>query len=86
VAGDYVSGLSVLGVEEIPLAYAPALLLLQDIAPSYRVWITLNKLLYAPLQGDLFVPDILQRESLCGWLLPSELLVSEKTSSRILGE
>jgi hypothetical protein len=31
---------------EHPLAYAPALLL-QDIAYSYRVWITLIKLLYA---------------------------------------
>jgi hypothetical protein len=31
---------------EHPLAYAPALLL-QDIAHSYRVWITLIKLLYA---------------------------------------
>ena len=44
-------GLSVLGVEKIPLPYAPALLLLQDFAYSYRVWITLIKLLYAPLQG-----------------------------------
>jgi hypothetical protein len=30
--------------------YAPSLLLLQDFAYSYGVWITLNKLLYAPLR------------------------------------
>ena len=32
-----------------PLVYAPAPLL-QDFAYSYRVWITLIKLLYAPLR------------------------------------
>jgi hypothetical protein len=40
-----------------PLTYAPALLL-QEIAYSYRVWITLNKLLYALLQYLKIKPDI----------------------------
>jgi len=40
-----------------PLAYAPAPLL-QDLAYSYRVWITLNKLLYALLQDLKFQPNI----------------------------
>ena len=40
-----------------PLAYAPTLQL-QDIAYSYRVWITLIKLLYAPLQYLRNGPDI----------------------------
>ena len=68
-------------------SYAPALLLLlllQDIAYSYRVWITLIKLLYAPLQGDLFGPDIHQGERLCGRLLPAVPLVPEKSPSRRL--
>jgi hypothetical protein len=37
--------------------YAPVLLL-QDFAYSYRVWITLNKLLYAPLYDPRTKPDI----------------------------
>ena len=37
--------------------YAPALLL-QDCAYSYRVWITLIKLLYAPLRCLKIKPDI----------------------------
>ena len=48
-----------------PLSYVPAIgdagppaLLLQDFAYSYRVWITLIKLSYTPLQGDLSGPDI----------------------------
>ena len=41
-----------------PLAYAPALVLLQDFAYSYRVWITLIKLLYAPLHDPKIKPDI----------------------------
>jgi len=40
-----------------PLVYAPAPLL-QDFAYSYRVWITLIKLLYAPLQYPKINPDI----------------------------
>jgi hypothetical protein len=40
-----------------PLVYAPAPLL-QDIAYSYWVWITLIKLLYAPLQYPKINPDI----------------------------
>ena len=40
-----------------PLVYAPAPLL-QAFAYSYRVWITLNKLLYAPLQYPKINPDI----------------------------
>jgi len=40
-----------------PLAYAPAQLL-QDLAYSYRVWITLIKLLYAPLHDPKIKPDI----------------------------
>jgi hypothetical protein len=39
------------------LVYAPALLL-QDIAYSYRAWITLIKLLYAPLHDQKIKPDI----------------------------
>ena len=63
--------------------YAPVLLLLlllQDFAYSYRVWITLNKLLYAPLYDPKTKPDIHQGERLCGRLLPSVLRVSEKNS------
>ena len=40
-----------------PLTYAPALLL-QEIAYSYRVWITLNKPLYDLLQYVKIEPDI----------------------------
>jgi len=50
---------------ENPLAYAPALLLLlllllllQDIAYSYRVWITLNKRPYALLRYLKIDPNI----------------------------
>jgi hypothetical protein len=38
--------------------YAAALLLLHDPAYLYRVWITLIKLSYTPLQGCLSDPDI----------------------------
>jgi hypothetical protein len=41
----------------VPLAYAPVLLL-QDIAPSYRVWINLIKLLYALHQQPKTNPNI----------------------------
>ena len=51
-----------------------------------RVWITLNKLLYAPLQHPKTNPDIHQGERLCARLLPSVLRVSEKNSSRKLAE
>ena len=44
-----------------PPAYAPAPLL-QDFAYSYRVWITLIKLLYAPLQYLKINPDIRSSE------------------------
>jgi hypothetical protein len=40
-----------------PRAYAPALLL-QDLAYSYRVWITMNKLPYAPLRYHRSGPNI----------------------------
>jgi hypothetical protein len=40
-----------------PLVYAPAPLL-QDFAYSYRVWITLIKRIYAPLQHPKINPDI----------------------------
>jgi hypothetical protein len=40
-----------------PLVYAPAPLL-QDFAYSYRVWINLIKLLYAPLWYLKINPDI----------------------------
>ena len=68
-----------------PLAYAPALLL-QDSAYSCRVWITLIKLLYAPLRYPKTNPYIHQGERLYGRLLRLIPLVSEKSSSRILGE
>jgi hypothetical protein len=67
------------------LAYAPALVL-QDFAYSYRVWITLNKLPYAPLLCPKINLDIHQGERLCGGLLLSIPQASEKNSSRILGE
>jgi len=55
--------------------------LLQEFAYSYRGWITLIKLPYAPLQYLNIDPDIHQGERLCGRLLPSVLRVSEKNSS-----
>src|ERR687889_1270667 len=55
-------------------------------AYSYRVWITLIKLFYAPLRYLKTKPDIHQGERLCGRLLPSVLRVSEKNSSRQLAE
>ena len=48
--------LSRTGLSGNPLFYTPALLL-QDFAYSYRVWITLIKLLYAPLR-PFFMPSI----------------------------
>jgi len=44
-------------VQETPLTYAPTVLL-QNSAYSYRVWITLIKLLYAPLQYHRSGPSI----------------------------
>src|SRR5215204_6170856 len=74
----------------MPFSSAASLLaatkLLQDSAYSYRVWIALNKLLYAPLQHPKTNPDIHQGERLCARLLPSVLRVSEKNSSRKLAE
>src|SRR5215216_3996292 len=68
-----------------PLAYAPALLL-QDFAYSYRVWITLIKLLSGPLRYPKTDPDIHQGERLCARLLPSILRISEKNSSQKFAE
>ena len=65
--------------------HAPALLL-QESAYSYRMWITLNKLFYAPLRHLKISPDIHQDERLCGRLIRPVLRVSEKNSYRILGE
>src|SRR5215218_3273610 len=64
--------------------HAPTLrhYLLQDFAYSYRVWITLIKLLYASVWSPRIHPDIHQGERLYGSLLPSVPLVSEKNSSR----
>src|SRR5215203_3901058 len=64
--------------------HAPTLrhYLLQDLAYSYRVWITLIKLLYASVWSPRIHPDIHQGERLYGSLLPSVPLVSEKNSSR----
>ena len=42
-------------VQETPLSYAHTLLL-QNSAYSYRVWMTLIKLLYAPLRGPKTTP------------------------------
>jgi hypothetical protein len=69
----------------MPDFHAPALLM-QDFAYSYRVWITLIKLAYATLGDHHLYSDIHQGGRLCGRLLPSALWVSEKNSSRILGE
>src|SRR5215208_3331586 len=69
----------------MPETHAPALLL-QDSAYSYRVWITLIKLLYVPLQYPNINPYIHQDERLCGRLLPSVRRVSEKNSYRQLAE
>jgi hypothetical protein len=44
------------------------------------------KLLYSPLRLPKIDPDIHQGERLCGRLLPSARRVSEKNSSRKLGE
>jgi hypothetical protein len=68
--------------------HAPTLrhYLLQDFAYSYRVWITLIKLLYASVWSPRIHPDIHQGERLCGRLLPSVQRVSENKPSRILGE
>src|SRR5215218_291801 len=63
--------------------YAPALPL-QDLAYSYRVWITLIKLPYAPLRHRRSGPDIHPPECICGRLLHASLWVSEKNSCRKL--
>src|SRR5215212_8134557 len=72
----------------MPENHAPTLrhYLLQDFAYSYRVWITLIKLLYASVWSPRIHPDIHQGERLYGSLLPSVPLVSEKNSSRKLAE
>src|SRR5215218_9794768 len=68
--------------------HAPTLrhYLLQDSAYSYRVWITLIKLLYFSLQSSKIDPYIHQGKRLCGRLLPAAQRISEKNSSRRLGE
>jgi hypothetical protein len=43
-----------------PLSYAPTIL--QDSAYPFRMWITLNKLLYAPLQYHHTGPGIHEAE------------------------
>jgi hypothetical protein len=74
-----------LGIRE---NHAPTLrhYLLQGSAYSYRVWITLIKLPYAPLRGYLSDPVIHAGEQVCGRLLPSVRRVSEKNPSRILAD
>jgi hypothetical protein len=64
--------------------HAPTLrhYLLQDFAYSYRVWITLIKLLSAPLRYLKSKPDIHLPEYICGRLLPLVLRVSEKNSTK----
>jgi hypothetical protein len=62
-------------------ARAPTRRPIPRTAYSYRVWITPNKLLYAPLWYLKIKLDIHQGESLCGRLLPSVRRVSEKNSS-----
>ena len=49
------------------------------------MWITLIKLLYAPLRWSLTTTSIHARERLCTPLLPKVRRVSEKNSSRKLG-
>jgi hypothetical protein len=68
----------------MPENHAPTLrhYLLQDFAYSYRVWITLIKLLSAPLRYLKSKPDIHLPEYICGGLLPLVLRVSEKNPSR----
>src|SRR5215217_2504677 len=73
-------------VSEIGSCHKTGIRALQDSAYSYRVWITLIKRIYAPLQCLKTSPDIHQGERLCGGLLPSARRVSEKNSSRKLDE
>ena len=68
------------------LFLCPGTTTVQDSAFSCRVWITLNKLSYAPLRGCSSYSDIHADEWLCGGLPPSAQRVSEKNSSRQLGE
>src|SRR5215212_12012973 len=58
----------------------------QDSAYSFRVWITLNKLVYAPLQYPRIGLYIHEGERLCGRLLCAVLLVSENKVTRKLAE
>jgi hypothetical protein len=46
----------------------------------------MNKLPYAPPKRPKINPDIHEGERLCGRLLPAVLRVSEKNSSRKVGE
>src|SRR5215207_846659 len=73
-------------VSEIGSCHKTGIRALQDSAYSYRVWITMIKLLYATLQHLKIAPDIHQGEKLYGRLLPSARRVSEKNSSRKPGE
>src|SRR5215218_8581727 len=60
----------------MPVHYSTA-----RFAYSYRVWITLIKLPYAPLRYLEIKPDIHEGESLCGRLIRPLLRVSEKNPS-----
>src|SRR5215212_9037410 len=64
----------------------PCTTLLQYLAYSYRVWITLIKLLYSPLRYRRSGPDIHHGERLCGRLPRRAQRVSEKNSSRQFGD
>ena len=68
------------------LFLCPGTTTVQDSAFSCRVWITLNKLSYAPLRGCSSYSDIHADEWLCGGLPPSAQRVSEKNPSRRLAE
>src|SRR5215212_3805286 len=65
----------------MPENHAPTLrhYLLQDIAYSYRVWITLIMLLSAPLWYLKSKPDIHLPEYICGRLLPLVLRFPRRT-------
>src|SRR5215212_2388655 len=59
---------------------------IRNTASLSRVWITLNKLLYAPLGHRRPGPDIHAAEQVCGRLSRRAQRVSEKNSSPQLGE
>jgi len=69
-----------------PLTYAPALLLLQNSACSYRVWITVIKLLQAQLRHPKINPDIHQGESYAVGCYLRYCGVPRRNSSRKLAD